>query len=57
MVNSLPAEFYTPFLSDAAKERKPSPSRPQLSSNVYVPPLTVHLSKSAVSIRLNSARA
>ncbi|GBE87948.1 Aminotransferase tdiD [Sparassis crispa] len=27
MVNSLPPEFYTPFLSDAAKARKPSPIR------------------------------
>ncbi|KAI0733586.1 PLP-dependent transferase [Fomitopsis betulina] len=27
MVNTLPAEFYSAFLSDAAKERKPSPIR------------------------------
>ncbi|GJE89936.1 PLP-dependent aminotransferase family protein [Phanerochaete sordida] len=27
MVSPLPAEFYTPFLSEAAKERKPSPIR------------------------------
>ncbi len=26
-VQALPAEYYTPFLSDVAKERKPAPSQ------------------------------